>query len=162
MFTKNKAVKIKKVFQNFTANFFKFEKRILFLISLQYLVMLEDGFTEMAAGNFWHSDSPSIIQSSIRGFIYCSEKKHSWLSRNTAEVSAKAYLTKLILQRKLPVRNLIRIRTAAVEVWTIPYLQMTTFPQLFYKNFDKDIYQTLTCYTLCVLVDVNLTRFFNY
>ena len=152
-------MKIKQTFQNFTAKILKFETCISFLISLQYLVMLEDGFTEMAAGNFWSFDSPSIIQSSILGFIYCSEKKHSWLSRNTAEVSAKAYLTKLILQRKLPVRNLIRIRTAAVEVWTIPYPQMTTFPQLFYKNFEKGIYQTLTCYALFVLVDVNHLEF---
>ena len=110
--------------------------------------MLEDGSTEMAVENFCFWDSPSLTQSSILGFISFWEKKHSWLSRNTAEVSAKAYLTKLILQRNLAALNLIQIKIAAVEVWTRPYLPTTSFPPMLCRNAES-IQSVLEKYQWC-------------
>ena len=63
-------------------------------------------------------------------------------------MSAKAYLTKLILQRNLAALNLIQIKIAAVEVWTRPYLPTTSFPPMLCRNAES-IQSVLEKYQWC-------------
>ena len=86
-------------------------------------------------------------------YILLRKQKHSWLSRNTAEVSAKAYLTKLILQRNLAALNLIQIKIAAVEVWTRPCLPTTSFPPMLCRNAES-IQSVLQKYLRCQLCNL--------